>query len=284
MKKSYFIWLSALVLGVVVACTSQVEECEEVTNQQEILSLQEKHSSTETDWSAFQDALDSLNAQYFPNKPTNGSRFLVGIEVGTNNRYATEDAKGATTWLEIIRWLPDGRVQVEPSTVVMSVLYSFEIYDREVDTAHIGLTHPILSPNNILKLRSTNPFARVGRNHNIVIEKLLQVSGVFDMSRQQLISTIIGIYEQEIGSILPVTENALLSRNANRTPSLSAIVQQVNDNFTIAVAAMDMQTKRSYTDDYLQVVETSVANTYDMWQMAAHAAVMYYSSSLWNLE
>ncbi len=284
MKKSYFIWLTALVLGVVVACTSQVEECEEVSNQQEVLTLQEKYSTAETDWSAFQHALDSLNAQYFPKKPTNGSRFLSNLAFTRSGRYAAEDARGAVEWLEIIRWFPDGSVQVKSSIIVMSVVYSFEIYDREADTVPSGLVPPIINPNNILKLRSTNPFAQLGRDHNIVIEKLLQVNGVSNMNRQQLISTIISIYEQEIGSIPAATENALLSPNANRTPTINATVQQANDNFTTAVAAMNMQTKRNYTDEYLQIVETSVANTYDQLQMSAHASVMYYSSSLWNVD
>ena len=281
MKKFYFVVLSAIMFGaVIVACTSGNERTP--INELESPLLSNSSTDTESDWSAFYHALDSLNAKYNNYQPNDGKR-SVGLVFPKSDQVASVDATGAVIWYEILKRFPDGSFQVKETTIVISVLYSLERYKEELDTTSSTL-QAICNPSSIPRLRSTNPAVAIGEEHNIVIADLLEVDSIFDMTRMEVIDEIISLYEQNCKTINLASKNLLRSFNTLRIPSLGRNVQQANDNFTLTVAPLNMQAKRGYTEEYLDLVDASVLNSNDKAQMFIYATVMYYSSSLWQLD
>ena len=291
MKKFYFILLSAIIFGVViVACTSQGDECAPISGIESQLQDNEP-ANTESDWAAFNQALDSLNAKYARLQKT-GKQYTSVLPISP---VADADAGGAVIGHEILRRFPNGSVQVEEVVVVYSVMYSFEEHKErtEIDTTTTlfpaprtnPYTYPIYPPHSIPVLLTNTPCAEYGLNHNIIIEQLLNVDGVYEMSRQQLLNAIISIYNQEISLISRQTGNWILEHSSSEyLPEIDTEVQQTNGHFAISIARLDITMRRNYTDDYLERVNASTLNNHVKDVLKTYASVMYYSSSLWVAE
>lgn len=290
MKKFYFILLSAIIFGaVIVACTSQGDECAPISGIESQLQDNEP-ANTESDWAAFNQALDSLNAKYARIQKT-GKQYTSVLPISP---VADADARGAVIGYEILRRFPNGSVQVKEVVVVYSVMYSFEEHKErtEIDTTTTLFPAPrtnpytsIYPPHSIPVLLTNAPCAEYGLNHNVIVEQLLNVDGVYEMSRHQLLRAIINIYNREI-SLIPIqTNNWILEHSSSEyLPEIDAEVQQTNDNFAISIARLDITMRRNYTDDYLASVNASTLNNHVKDVLKTYASVMYYSSSLWVAE
>ena len=280
MKPVYFVGIIALVLGITsVACSSHSNEPS--ASPEEVVVTP---SVGLTDWDNFNKSLDSLNAQYKALRP-NGVKYQLASSIPTY-QLATADAKGAVKWLEIIKTLPNGQVMVKPTTVVMSVLHSFEEYKEytDVDTTSAPIT-PVYNSSPIPQLEYINSYAEVGEEHNQVLLNLLEVQEAFDMTRDELIQTIIELYEQQY-DFIPYSSKAHLQNLLEdmHHVRIKREILDVTEDFTETIATMNIATKRSYTDDFVELVDSTITDTHDKRQLKTYASVMYYSSSLWVAE
>lgn len=281
MKPVYFVGIIALVLGITsVACSSHSNEPSAFSEQE----VEATPSVGLTDWDNFNKSLDSLNAQYKALRP-NGVKYQVSSSIPTY-QLATADAKGAVKWLEIIKTLSNGQVMVKPTTVVMSVLHSFEEYREytDIDTTSAPIT-PVYNSRPIPTLEYINSYAEVGEEHNQVLRNLLEMQDAFNMRRDELILTIIDLYEEQY-SIIPTSSKAKLRNLLEdmRSARIKREVLDVTEDFTETIATMNIVTKRSYTDDFVELVDSTITDTHDRRQLKTYASVMYYSSSFWVAE
>lgn len=281
MKPVYFVGIIALVLGITsVACSSHSNEPSAFSEQE----VETTPSVGLTDWDNFNKSLDSLKAQYNTNRST-GVKYQLASSIPTY-QLATADAMGAVIWLEIIKTLPNGQVMVKPTTVVMSILYSFEEYKEytDIDTTSSPIT-PVYNSSPIPQLEYINSYAEVGEEHNQVLLNLLEVQEAFDMTGDELIQTIIELYEEQY-SIISTSSKAKLRNLLEdmRYVRIKREILDVTEDFTETIATMNIATKRSYTDDFVELVDSTITDTHDKRQLKTYASVMYYSSSLWVAE
>ena len=281
MKQVYFIGLVALLLGITrVSCSLKSNE-PSAFSEQEVEATQ---SVGLTDWDNFNRSLDSLNAQYKASRP-NGVKYRLASDFDPD-KLAAADAKGAVKWLEIIKTLPNGQVMVKPTTVVMSVLHSFEEYKEytDIDTTSAPIT-PVYNSNSIPQLEYVNSNAEVGEEHNQVLLNLLEVQEAFDMTGDELIQTIIELYEEQY-SIISTSSKAKLRNLLEdmRYVRIKREILDVTEDFTETIATMNIATKRSYTDDFVELVDSTITDMHDNRQLKTYASVMYYSSAFWGAE
>lgn len=289
MKKFYFILLSTIVFGLaIIACTSQDDACDSILGMENQLQNNEL-TNTELDWAAFNQALDSLNVKYARKQQT-GKQCTPPLPISP---IAYADARGAVIGHEILRRFPDGSVQVEPIVVVFSVMFSFEEHKEysDIDTTSSPLvpypqsslhTYPIYAPQSIPVLLSNTPCAEYGSKHNVVIDKLLNVDSIYEMSRSKLVGAIINIYNQDISLMSVQTRDWIFDHIFSEYfPEIDNNVQQTNDNFALTIASLDITTRRNYTDEYLERVDASRLNNHTKDVLKTYASVMYYSGALW---
>lgn len=282
MKRLVFIGLSIIMFGItIVSCTSD-NECV-LTSEMEELQMINASVNTELEWNAFNQALDSLNKKYLPNQSLNKKQLTGHTFVPKAISYA--DAVGAVKGLEIVDRLPNGQFQVEPTTVIFSVINSLDKYKEYLDleTTSTPLT-PIRNIKSILNLYSNSPYADLGLKHNIIISDLLSRNGVMDMSDQELVDLIIVLYEKCFSAIWPSTKSFLRSANYFSPPTASSNVMQTNLQFSAIIYPMSAVTKRNYTDDYLSLVDSTLSDNLEKCQIMSYASVMYYSESLWLID
>lgn len=281
MKQVYFIGLVALLLGITsVACSLQSNEPSALSQQE----LQTSQSVDLTNWDNFNRSLDSLNAQYKASRP-NGVKYRLASDFDPD-KFAAADAKGAVKWLEIIKTLPNGQVKVKPTTVVMSVLHSFEEYKEytDIDTTSVPFT-PVYNSNSIPQFEYVNSYAEVGEEHNQVLRNLLEVQDAFDMTSGELIQTIIELYEQQY-DFIPYSSKAYLQNLLEdvRHVRVKREVMEAVNNFTETFSTLTIARKCNYTDNFVELVDSTITDTHDKRQLKTYASVMYYSSSLWVAE
>ena len=281
MKQVYFIGLVALLLGITsVACSLQSNEPSALSQQE----LQTSQSVDLTDWDNFNRSLDSLNAQYKASRP-NGVKYRLASDFDPD-KFAAADAKGAVKWLEIIKTLPNGQVMVKPTTVVMSVLHSFEEYKEytDIDTTSVPFT-PVYNSNSIPQFEYVNSYAEVGEEHNQVLRNLLEVQDAFDMTSGELIQTIIELYEQQY-DFIPYSSKAYLQNLLEdvRHVRVKREVMEAVNNFTETFSTFTIATKCNYTDNFVELVDSTITDTHDKRQLKTYASVMYYSSAFWGAE
>lgn len=280
MKPVYFVGIIALVLGITsVACSSHSNEPS--ASPEEVVVTP---SVGLTDWDNFNRSLDSLNAQYKASRP-NGVKYRLASDFDPD-KFAAADAKGAVKWLEIIKTLPNGQVMVKPTTVVMSVLHSFEEYKEytDIDTTSVPFT-PVYNSNSIPQFEYVNSNAEVGEEHNQVLLNLLEVQDAFDMTRGELIQTIIELYEQQY-DFIPYSSKAYLQNlleDLHHVRVKREVMEAVN-NFTETFSTFTIATKCNYTDNFVELVDSTITDTHDKRQLKTYASVMYYSSAFWGAE
>ena len=280
MKPVYFVGIIALVLGITsVACSSHSNEPS--ASPEEVVVTP---SVGLTDWDNFNRSLDSLNAQYKASRP-NGVKYRLASDFDPD-KFAAADAKGAVKWLEIIKTLPNGQVKVKPTTVVMSVLHSFEEYKEytDIDTTSVPFT-PVPNSNSIPQFEYVNSYAEVGEEHNQVLRNLLGMQDAFNMTRGELIQTIIELYEQQY-DFIPYSSKAHLQNLLEdvRNVRVKREVMEAVNNFTETFSTLTIATKCNYTDNFVELVDSTITDTHDKRQLKTYASVMYYSSSLWVAE
>lgn len=280
MKPVYFVGIIALVLGITsVACSSHSNEPS--ASPEEVVVTP---SVGLTDWDNFNRSLDSLNAQYKASRP-NGVKYRLASDFDPD-KFAAADAKGAVKWLEIIKTLPNGQVKVKPTTVVMSVLHSFEEYKEytDIDTTSVPFT-PVYNSNSIPQFEYVNSYAEVGEEHNQVLRNLLEMQDAFNMTRGELIQTIIELYEQQY-DFIPYSSKAHLQNLLEdvRNVRVKREVMEAVNNFTETFSTLTIATKCNYTDNFVELVDSTITDTHDKRQLKTYASVMYYSSSLWVAE
>lgn len=280
MKPVYFVGIIALVLGITsVACSSHSNEPS--ASPEEVVVTP---SVGLTDWDNFNRSLDSLNAQYKASRP-NGVKYRLASDFDPD-KFAAADAKGAVKWLEIIKTLPNGQVKVKPTTVVMSVLHSFEEYKEytDIDTTSVPFT-PVPNSNSIPQFEYVNSNAEVGEEHNQVLLNLLEVQDAFDMTRGELIQTIIELYEQQY-DFIPYSSKAHLQNLLEdvRNVRVKREVMEAVNNFTETFSILTIARKCNYTDNFVELVDSTITDTHDKRQLKTYASVMYYSSAFWGAE
>ena len=280
MKPVYFVGIIALVLGITsVACSSHSNEPS--ASPEEVVGTP---SVGLTDWDNFNRSLDSLNAQYKASRP-NGVKYRLASDFDPD-KFAAADAKGAVKWLEIIKTLPNGQVKVKPTTVVMSVLHSFEEYKEytDIDTTSVPFI-PVYNSNSIPQFEYVNSYAEVGEEHNQVLRNLLEMQDAFNMTRGELIQTIIELYEQQY-DFIPYSSKAHLQNLLEdvRNVRVKREVMEAVNNFTETFSTLTIATKCNYTDNFVELVDSTITDTHDKRQLKTYASVMYYSSSLWVAE
>ena len=280
MKPVYFVGIIALVLGITsVACSSHSNEPS--ASPEEVVVTP---SVGLTDWDNFNRSLDSLNAQYKASRP-NGVKYRLASDFDPD-KFAAADAKGAVKWLEIIKTLPNGQVKVKPTTVVMSVLHSFEEYKEytDIDTTSVPFT-PVPNSNSIPQFEYVNSYAEVGEEHNQVLRNLLGMQDAFNMTRGELIQTIIELYEQQY-DFIPYSSKAHLQNLLEdvRNVRVKREVMEAVNNFTETFSTLTIARKCNYTDNFVELVDSTITDTHDKRQLKTYASVMYYSSSLWVAE
>lgn len=101
---------------------------------------------------------------------------------------------------------------------------------------------------------------------------------------QELVNLIIVLYEKCFSAIWPSTKSFLRSANYFSPPTASSNVMQTNLQFSAIIYPMAAVTKRNYTDDYLSLVDSTLSDNLEKFQIMSYASVMYYSESLWLID
>lgn len=282
MKKKLFIALSAVSIVIVgclaVACSSDSNTPDAVP--QKIVQKSAPEQSDDANWADFYAEVEALNAKY----GMRSRNLPMGELIPDTSSIPNRDIIGGLYGAEIISNLPNGSTISIPGIVLPATIYSFYAFKETLDSPN-GSTVTLRSISTIVTLRSNNPAAIIGQQHNRILSEMINSDlDVLNMTYPQLIQAFINKYELLYSSIPFDVEREILSLVLNRTPSLSSNVQQANSQFRVATASMTMLTKRNYTDEYLNVVEASQVDAYDKLQMAIYAGISYYSGALWIVE
>ena len=292
MKKTMFIAFSAI--GIVVACLLVVA-CSSDSNSPDVqvnkvVQRVAEDTSNEDAWTDFYAEVEALNARY---AASTGNMSRIGVGAFDNiimrpdpiaPDIAGRDIVGAIYGAEMGRSNSNGDNFSLRWTVIPAVWYSYMAFAAAQDDDS-EYTISIRNIQTIGDLTNSHPCVALGKQHNQLLSVMLNAN--FDssnMSNRQIIQAFINKYEQLFSVIPANVENQLLNMEAGRTPRMTINVQDANQRFRTATYSMTISTARSYTDDYLDVVNASQVDDYDKLQMCINAVMAYYSGALWVVQ
>ncbi len=290
MKKKMFIAFSAVSLFIVglliVSCSSD-------TNDLDIVPLAEKQQasqdlSSESDWADFYANVESLNTKYATKNVE--ERILPKDSFIVNPNMPDipgRDIIGALYWAEFTSTTSsEGNGIV--GMVIISSIYSCLAYKESSSFQNNGtpLNITLRDISAINNLTDNHPIKLIGQQHNQLLSAIINSN--IDLSERtfsQLVQIFCDKYEQLYSSSISREQrNVLRTAVENYTPTMSTNVQRANSQFRSTTTSMPINTKRTYTDEYLGIVRAAQLNTYDKLQMSIYAGMLYYSGSLWIVQ
>ena len=297
MKKRFFVALGAISIVVagmlVVACTPDVANSPDVqVNEVVQRAPAVSEQASEDAWADFNAQVEALTEKYRNQRM--GSNLGYTDDLTTFHKLIVyADVAGAQTgWEDASNQRPVVPNDVIGMATIASVYRSYIPYNGRPDTTTndttgINITIVIRDTMNILDLTPVNsPYVIVGKRHNQLMTNL--INGNYNStgkSPYQIFQDFIHAYEQLHAPLTNSYKQAALSRALYARESvLNNNIKAANETYKTNVAQMTLSNMRSYTIEYLQIVDASSLNVNDKNQISLFAAVAYYSSALWIVQ
>lgn len=294
MKKKIFMVLSAVVvlaMGVfVVACSKDSN----ALNPNEVISVEEvaptptlQKTNSAAEWATFNLEIEKLNAKYLTPEVV-GRAMRIGRDSGALSKeekwqIVIEDLLGAIEGAGYGASLSAGNPwAIAGLAVVVGAARSIQKGLELTDSGCMVSINPLPSNDD---LDSDSLANVIGERHNmIIIDIMNDITDIKNMSNSDLLCDLTNRYERLFGPLSNTIKSSLESINIDTSHEISMDLEQATARYAEVIVELNTFEKHNYTEEYLEVIDATLADSEEKTQMEAGIGTGYHSASLWEIE
>ena len=290
MKKKIFMVLSAVVvlaMGVlVVACSKDsntLNPNEEVVVE-EVVNTPTLQKNSAAEWAAFNLEIEKLNAKYLTPEVV-GRAMRIGRDSGALSKEEKVLIVLADLWggaQGVKDGLSYGIWGAVAGAVLEGAIESLLMWGGLTLSGCMVGINPLSSIDG---LDSDSLANVIGERHNILIENIMTSNiDVVNMSSHALLVEITNQYEKLFGPLPNLLKSSLESKNIDTSDEISMDLEQATARYAEVIVELNTFEKHNYTEEYLEVIDATLADSEEKTQMLAGIGTGYHSASLWEIE
>ena len=291
MKKKIFMVLSAvavLTMGVlIVACSndSNTLNPNEKVILEEVVTTPTLQKNSAAEWAAFNLEIEKLNAKYLTPEVV-GRAMRIGRDSGALSKEEKVLIVLADLWggaQGVKDGLSFGIWGAVAGAVLEGAIESLLMWGGLTLSGCMVGINPLSSIDG---LDSDSLANVIGERHNILIENIMTSNiDVVNMSSHTLLVEITNQYERLFGPLPNLLKSSILSMNIGETQdSISVDIEQATAQYVNMIVDLNGIQKHAYTEEYLEVMDATLADSEEKTQMLAGIGTGYHSASLWEIE
>lgn len=291
MKKKIFMVLSAvavLTMGVlIVACSndSNTLNPNEKVILEEVVTTPTLQKNSAAEWAAFNLEIEKLNAKYLTPEVV-GRAMRIGRDSGALSKEEKVLIVLADLWggaQGVKDGLSFGIWGAVAGAVLEGAIESLLMWGGLTLSGCMVGINPLSSIDG---LDSDSLANVIGERHNILIENIMTSNiDVVNMSSHTLLVEITNQYERLFGPLPNLLKSSILSMNIGETQDpISVDIEQATAQYVNTIVDLNGIQKHAYTEEYLEVMDATLADSEEKTQMLAGIGTGYHSASLWEIE
>lgn len=291
MKKKIFMVLSAvavLTMGVlIVACSndSNTLNPNEKVILEEVVTTPTLQKNSAAEWAAFNLEIEKLNAKYLTPEVV-GRAMRIGRDSGALSKEEKVLIVLADLWggaHGVKGGLSFGIWGAVAGAVIEGAIESLLMWGGLTLSGCMVGINPLSSIDG---LDSDSLANVIGERHNILIENIMTSNiDVVNMSSHALLVEITNQYERLFGPLPNLLKSSILSMNIGEIQDpISVDIEQATAQYVNMIVDLNGIQKHAYTEEYLEVMDITLADSEEKTQMLAGIGTGYHSASLWEIE